>query len=326
MAVREGHAASSKRLRYVNDISFATLNDIASVVRGWLGVVTGYDPAFLGSDDVVRVPLPHAGRELRRLEHPHFTVLLDPVRRLAAATSVMIDGGSLQDLPRTGEWQLDAQAPADEQAGPELYRRNALDRGHLVRRRDPMWGTVAEARAAGEATFVYSNAAPQVARFNQSLELWNGLEDHVLRFAQAHQRRVVVHTGPVLGPDDPVYRGVGIPRRFWKVAAWAAGTWSVPDDGGPAAHVVRLQAAAFVLDQTPQLDEVELRAATARAQAVGELPPLGPFRTFQVPVTGVASLTGLDLGPLPAADVLAAVVPFATRWTELTAVGQIRLG
>lgn len=303
--------------------------------------MTGYDATFLGPDDAaVHVPLPvpapgGPARHLRRLDHPHFSVLLDPARRLAAVTGVTVDGGRLQPLPRTGSWRLDPQAPEHEQAGPDVYHRNALDRGHLVRRRDPMWGMVAEARAAGEATFVYTNAAPQVGRFNQSKELWNGLEDHVLAYAEAHQHRLVVHTGCVLAPDDPVYRGVGIPRRFWKVAAWSAASWSVPDDGGPVAQTVALRASAFVLDQTPQLDEVELRAATARALAVGELPPLGPFRTFQVPVTEVARVAGLDLGPLPAADVLPAagvrpeeVPPSGTvprSWREVAAPGDLHL-
>jgi endonuclease G len=301
--------------------------------------VTGYDETFLGPDDAVRVPLPAPdpggpARDLLRLDHPRFTVLLDPLRRLAAATAVTIDGGSLQSLPRTGGWRLDEQVPEHQQTGPELYHRNALDRGHLVRRRDPMWGTPEAAREAGEATFVYTNAAPQVGRFNQSKELWNGLEDHVLAYAQAHARRVVVHTGCVLADDDPVYRGVGIPRRFWKVAAWSAASWSVPDDGGPVAQVLALHSAAFVLDQTPQLEEAELRTVTARALAAGELPPLGPFRTFQVPVADVAALTGLDLGPLPAADVLPApvrpeqVAPSGrapAHWQEMTGTGDVHL-
>jgi endonuclease G len=311
-----------------------------SPADGWLGGVTGYDASFLGPDDALTVPLPvphavpgAAPRELRRLDHPHFTVLLDPARRLAAATACTIDGARLRPLPRSGTWRLDPQAPADEQAGPELYARNPLDRGHLVRRLDPMWGTVPEAQAAGRATFVYSNAAPQVDRFNQSKELWNGLEDHVLAFADVHDHRVVVHTGCVFDPTDPVYRGVALPRRFWKVAAWAAAAAAPSDDPagrggvsaladdresaqaaasqrGPArvsatADPPLLRAAAFVLDQSPQLDVADLRAATAQALAVGDVPPLGPYRTFQVPVADVERLTGLDLGALVAADVLA---------------------
>ncbi|MBD5785607.1 DNA/RNA non-specific endonuclease [Cellulosimicrobium terreum] len=249
---------------------------------------------------------------MRGLPSTHFTVLLDPVRRLAAATVVDVDGALLRDVPRDDDWHLDPRVPADEQTGPELYARNDLDRGHLVRRRDPVWGDAATAARANTETFAYPNAAPQAARFNQSLELWNGLEDHVLGHAETVGLRLVVLTGPVLAPDDPVYRGVGIPRLFWKVVAWATGAQ-------PA-----LAATAFVLDQSPQLGELELQVADARALAAGDVPPLGPFRTFQVPVAEVASLTGLDLGPLVGADVLAPAVPAAAP-TELHDLADVQL-
>nr|WP_246256714.1 DNA/RNA non-specific endonuclease [Isoptericola halotolerans] len=279
--------------------------------------------------------MPTADRELRRLDHPRFSILLDPRRRLAAATACTVDGATLQPLPRSGTWRLDAQAPPEEQAGNGLYRDNPLDRGHLVRRLDPMWGTVEEARAAGEATFVYTNAAPQVDRFNQSKELWNGLEDHVLSYAEARRHRIVVHTGCVFLGSDPVYRGIALPRQFWKVVAWAAvpDDGAGPDDGAPAV----LRSAAFVLDQTPLLTDAELSTATGRALAVGAVPPLGPFRTFQVPVADVEALTGLDLGPLVDADVAgpAPERPLEPRtvsrrtpsgWTPLTHPDEVRLG
>ncbi|MGW6130678.1 DNA/RNA non-specific endonuclease [Cellulomonas sp. NPDC055163] len=286
--------------------------------------VHAFDPDFLG----VRAPLPTAPADapLRELPSTHFTVLLDPRRRLAAATGVNVDGASLLDLGRGDDWHLDPRVGADEQAGPELYARNDLDRGHLVRRRDPVWGAPAVAARANVDTFAYPNAAPQAAEFNQSKELWNGLEDHVLEHARAHGQRLTVLTGPVLDPDDPVYRGIGVPRLFWKVVAWA----DVPDDA-EAGAAPRLATTAYVLDQTPQLDDVDLRTATAQALAAGEPPPLGPFRTFQVPVRDVETLTRLDLGPLVAADRLATV---STRgsgpalragWVPLASARDIRL-
>jgi len=284
-------------------------------------VPAGYDPDFLG----VPVPLPRpvgtAARPLVELPSTHFTVLLDPARRLAAAAACTVDGARLLDLPRSEGWRLDPRVPADQQAGEELYARNDLDRGHLVRRLDPVWGEPAEARAAERDTFTYPNAAPQASGFNQSRELWLGLEDHVLEHAGAVDVRLVVLTGPVLAADDPTYRGVQVPRLFWKVVAWA-----VPDDGGDG---VRPAAVAHVLDQTPQLAEVDLRAAEARAQRVDAPPPLGPFRTFAVPVADVASLTGLDLGPLVGADLLA--VPAGAgggpraRWSPLTSLADVPL-
>lgn len=270
----------------------------------------GYDPTFLGP----AVPLPVAARPVRELPSTHFTVLLDPARRLAAATAVNIDGVTLLDVPRGDDWHLDPRVPASEQCGPELYARNDLDRGHLVRRRDPVWGAPGVAAQANRDTFAYPNAAPQASGFNQSKDLWLGLEDHVLEHAQAQRLRLSVLTGPVLAGDDPVYRGVPLPRRFWKVAAWAL-------DGGR-----RLAAAAFVLDQTPLLPATELAARTHAAAAADEPPPLGPFRTFQVPVADVADLTDLDLGPLVGADVLAVTSPQALAWRELHAVADVTLG
>lgn len=259
-------------------------------------VEPGYDPAFLGP----AVPLPVVGRTVRELPSIHFTVLLDPVRRLAAATAVNIDGSALQDLPRGDDWHLDPRVPPSEQAGPELYANNDLDRGHLVRRRDPVWGPAAA--AANNQTFAYPNAAPQASAFNQGERLWVGLEDHVLTYASTYRLRLSVFTGPVLADDDPVYRGVGIPRRFWKVAAWAAGG-------------ADLRAAAFVLDQSTMITKLDAA------------PPLGPFLTYQVPVADVETLTGLDLGPLVEADVLAPVAAVAEglRWIELARPDDIVL-
>lgn len=258
----------------------------------------GYDHDFLPTP----IPLPQPTQDATELTYPRFTVLLDTARRLAVVTGVNIDGALLRDLPRTGEWRLDPRVAADLQTGPEVYSRNDLDRGHLVRRRDPGWGDVADARAATEATFFYPNAAPQAAGFNQSKELWLGLEDHVIEYAETTDQRVSVFTAPVLADDDPTYRGIRIPLRFWKVAAWQG-----PD--GPAS-------AGFILDQT---DLVETSRGLLAA------PPLGAFRTFQVPVAEIARITGVDLGGLSDADVLRRGSIRSTEWISLTSSDDIAL-
>jgi len=277
----------------------------------------GYDPLFLALP--VALPAPTAARTVRLLTYTHFSVLLDPVRRLALATGVNIDGDRLLDLARGDDWHLDPRVLETEQAGAELYARNDLDRGHLVRRRDPVWGDQVTAQRANDDTFVFTNAAPQAADFNQGETLWSGLEDHVLEYARAGGARISVFTAPVLDASDPLYRGIRIPRRFWKVAAWVAQT------GGEQA----LRAAAFVLDQSPQLDAIDVRASGPDSP-----PPLGPFRTFQVPVTDVAALTDLDLATLSAADVLAAAPRTAApapgsatpAWIPLRSAADILLG
>ncbi|GAA4288251.1 DNA/RNA non-specific endonuclease [Georgenia daeguensis] len=280
----------------------------------------GYDPAFLG----VPVPVPSPAGESHVLGYTHFTVVLDPARRLAVVTAVNVDGAALREVPRGDDWRLDPRVPAEDQAGEELYAGNDLDRGHLVRRRDPVWGEAGVARRASSETFHYTNAAPQAAGFNQSRELWLGLEDHVLEHARAHRLRLSVLTAPVLADDDPVYRGVAIPQQFWKVVAWTTTEpRGVPGEEAPDGR--SLAAAAFVLDQRPQLAEIDLSAARARAAREGRPPPLGPFRTFQVPVRDVEDLTGLDLGPLVAADRLPVGPAPAARRLELHDLHAIRL-
>jgi endonuclease G len=289
--------------------------------------VTGYDAEFLG----FTVPLPVSPVDVRVLDYTHFSVLLDPGRRLAAATACMVDGATLLALRRTGRWRLDGRVPSGEQSGSELYSGNPLDRGHLVRRLDPVWGDAETAARANHDTFTYTNAAPQVNRFNQSKELWNGLEDHVLTYAAAYDHRLAVQTGPVFTADDPLYRGVRIPRLFWKIVAWVgpgeASDGGAPDgegDGAPdgegGARPGVLQATGFVLDQTPQLDDARLQEITAQALARDDIPPLGPFRTYQVPIEDIAALTSLGLGPLPGADVLAEPIPkpSGARPTDIT--------
>ncbi|GAA2005515.1 DNA/RNA non-specific endonuclease [Microbacterium ulmi] len=266
----------------------------------------GYDAGFLG----IPLPLPRPAdrRPVRELPYPRFTVLLDPARRLAMTTGVNIDGPTLHDLERRGDWRLDPRIPASEQAGPDVYARNDLDRGHLVRRRDPGWGTVEQARVATAATFAYPNAAPQASVFNQSKDLWLGLEDHVLHYADAADLRISVFTAPVLADDDPPYRGIRIPLRFWKIAAWSSA-----DEGDPPA----LAAAGFVLDQAQLVDP---------SADVFAVPPLGAFRTFQAPIGDIAQLARVDLGALVDADVLPRAAVRARAWTQLHAPEDVVLG
>jgi endonuclease G len=251
----------------------------------------GLDQMLLG----IEIPLPQVSDPAiatLRLDYTHFSVLMRPDRRLAAVSGVGIDGAKLFDLARAGiDWRTDPRLPADQQVGDPVYAHNDLDRGHLTRRADAVWGdTEAEAQQGNSDTFHFPNAAPQAAKFNQGQLLWQGLENYLLDNAATYQRRLVVFTGPVLDPTDPPYRGVRIPLRFYKVAAFIDGDQTRTD----------LAATGYVLDQTPLVDH--LPDALARAQAAGQPPPLGPFRTFQVPITDIAGLTGLALDQLVAVD------------------------
>jgi endonuclease G len=298
-------------------------------------VVTGvgFDPDFLW----VAAPLPTmtAAVDIRELTFTHFTVLVQPQRRLAVTTGVNIDGAQLLNLDRGDDWHLDPRIPTSEQVGPELYAKNDLDRGHLVRRRDPVWGAPAVAAQANLDSFAYVNAAPQAALFNQGELLWAGLEDYILKYARLYQQRLSVYTAPVLAGDDPVYRGVAVPRQFWKIAAWATHDSTDQDADSSDSPRLRLAATGYLLDQSQQLDAV-LQADT-RTVDTDQIPPLGQYLTYQVPVGDIAALTGLNFGPLIAADQLSTAEPVpagtlrpgteavAARWIPLRTLHDIRL-
>lgn len=265
---------------------------------------SGFDAGFLG----VSVPVPAlAGVETVLLPYTHFSVLMRPDKRLAAVTALGIDGAKLMNLDRSGiQWRLDPRLGENQQTGERVYARNDIDRGHLVRRASAVWGeTREEAARAYEDTFHYTNAAPQAAKFNQGLGLWLGLESYLQENAADNGRRLVVFTGPIFSDTDPVYRGVSIPLRYFKVAVFL--------------HLGDLAATGYVVDQTPELANLP---DVPRPGAIDEAPPLGPFRTFQVPVRDIAALTGLDLDQLVAADRMPVAralttAPVTSTWRRL---------
>lgn len=245
----------------------------------------GFDRAFLGVD----VPPPVPGAALEgvagdELRYEHFSVAMHRGRRLALWTAVNIDGRQEHRLRRaTDRWFFDPRIPQDQQVGEEVYASNPLDRGHLVRRLDPAWGaTEADAQRANNDTFHFTNCTPQHEDFNQNKTTWAGLEDYLLENAQNRDLRVCVFTGPVFAPDDDEYRGVQLPRQFWKVAAM------VKRDG-------TLSATAYLLSQESLIAGLELAPTDFS---------YGAYETFQVQLTRIEALTGLSFGALSAHDPL----------------------
>src|SRR5215207_6667828 len=243
----------------------------------------GYDPAFLARP----LPLPVPGPELaavasQELRYHHFSVVMHRTRALALFTAVNIDGAAARRPKRESDrWIRDPRLPTTEQTGEAVYRDNPLDRGHLVRRLDPAWGTEALAKAANDDTFHFTNATPQHHEFNAGRTLWVGLEDYVLNNADTADLAVSVLSGPVLAHDDDPYRGVKLPRQFWKVVAM------VKQSGA-------LSVTGYLLSQTSLLDDLETLEEFS----------YGAYRTFQVPVRRLAALTGMGLDPHVAADPL----------------------
>lgn len=188
---------------------------------------SGYDQAFLGVD----LPAPRSTHDdavllegSPWLPYEHFSVMLSSTRRLARQVAWTIDAATLQDLPRSGlRFRADPRIPRELQVLDDVYAANRLDRGHLARRADLLWGTPAEARRANSDSFYFTNITPQMDTFNQSGKAgdWGLIENSLLDYVrETPLPRVAVFGGPVFADDDPAYRGVAVPLSFWKVLAY----------------------------------------------------------------------------------------------------------
>ena len=268
--------------------------------RGSLKNRDGYNPDFLGAGKL-RVPVPGFGDHDgdlspvendggNELKYHHFSVFQSASRKLPRMTAVNIFGEKLGKVPSSNSWHFDPRISLDDQAGNELYKdtdvSNPLDRGHMVRRLDPCWGTKTDIKKAQQDTYHYTNSAPQHLGLNR--RHWVGLEDYILDSAKARDLKVSVFTGPVFRDDDPRLSSeasdVQIPKEYWKVAAL------INSDSGA------LSAAGYILSQGEMI-----KGFTEAAFIFGQ------YETYQVPLSLIEEHTGYDFGDLKSADVLSNV-------------------
>lgn len=249
----------------------------------------GYDLEFLGTSVALPIldaeALPDAvlweGGNV--IPYTHFSLSLSKSRRLARWVAWNINGAKTKRLSRSGiDFDKDSRLPEEFQSGNELYQGNRLDRGHIARRADLVWGEAAEAQQANEDSFFYTNIAPQMDDFNQSSQegIWGQLENALYEQVDVEDLKVTVFGGPVFQLSDQVYRGVGLPSEYWKLIAFK-------EDG-------LLKTRAFLLTQ----DLDQLRVALA----------LDEFRVYQVSVGELAQRTDLKFAEsIQTADDLVAI-------------------
>ncbi|MCC9711618.1 DNA/RNA non-specific endonuclease [Streptomyces sp. MNU76] len=217
-------------------------------------LVKGYDPDFLTQ----RIDVPKLNAAIKGdavlldssevIPYTHFSLALSRSRCFARWVAWNIDGATLKRLSRTGiKFVKDSRIDDAAQVGNELYEANRLDRGHIARRADLLWGSPAEATRANLDSFIYTNITPQMDDFNQSSRggVWGRIEEAVFADAEVDDLKVSAFGGPVLQDDDRSFRDVRIPRQYWKVIAFS-------ENG-------RLKAKAFLLTQNlNQFEALEL--------------------------------------------------------------------
>ncbi|MFJ6416356.1 DNA/RNA non-specific endonuclease [Paeniglutamicibacter sp. NPDC091659] len=248
----------------------------------------GYAPDFLGTPIGLPALDPAIQGDAVRWEgseaipYTHFSLALSTSRRFARWVAWNIDGAGIKMLSRSNlDFTKDPRLPADAQAGNELYAGNRLDRGHIARRADLLWGEDAEALQANRDSFYYSNITPQMDDFNQSSQqgIWGRLENALYEDVEVEKLRVSVFGGPVFRDDDRIYRGIALPSEYWKLLVYR--------ENGV------LKARTFLLTQ----DLNQLRAVLA----------LDEFRVYEITLAELEDRTRLrfpevlhDADPLPA--------------------------
>ena len=229
----------------------------------------GYDPKFLKGDPIplptmtaamkkkaAKLLAPGRGNDPNELKYEHFSVVMNSERRMAYFTATNINGKLWKQMSRDGvlgggeateKWFQDPRIAEEHQCEQPMYNGqprypNRFDRGHLVRREYPNWGTATVAKRANADTFHFTNCTPQAAVFNQSAKHWQGIENYVIRNAEDGDEDVSVFVGPIFNARDPQWNGVRVPRKFWKILVRKV-------DG-------ELRATGFIADQTEQMEPV----------------------------------------------------------------------
>jgi endonuclease G len=246
----------------------------------------GYDPLFLGTD--VALPTltanalrfgkvaPVIGNANNELAYTHFSIVMNATRRLAFVTAVNIDGAQSEKFGvNRHPWFFDGRLDLTLQVDDTFYGNeptNFFDRGHLVRRLDPVWGDSATLEIANGDTFHWTNCSPQQKDFNQSQALWQGLENFILNNTNTDNLRTSVFTGPVFHVNDPWHRNVQIPQSFWKVVV-------VVDVNG------KMYSSAYEVSQQQLVQDIGF-----------ERLPVGKYSTFQISIAELEQKTGLQFG------------------------------
>ena len=235
----------------------------------------GYDPAFL--DGERPISLPGVNGAVAVLRYLHFTIVMNPARRLAHYAAYNCDGSQFADVPRGGEkWSADPLLPESLQMNLPLLRQSPYDRGHLMARLTGCWGESRAASISARQAFYWPNIAPQHQRLNRNW--WHALEQWERATARS-EGQLTGFSGPVFADEDESFRGeiefehglvardtFRVPRAYWKVVV--------------VARRGRLAVAAYLMDQVAMVAQgirPEIKIADYRV-TLGDLEKVAQLR------------------------------------------------
>ncbi len=224
----------------------------------------------------------HATKSRHILPYTHFSIVMNRERRLPFFSAVNIDGSNLKSLPDnmggSSGWYFDKRISREAQMGNEYYKdfggvKNPLDRGHVVRRVEPMWGNDLEVVMAHNDTYHWTNCSTQHTRFNKQGFVWAKIENYMFDNALAEGKKISVFSGAVFRDSDPLYMAptgaqMHLPIEFWKVLVYI-------NNGA-------LKARAFLLSQEREVKDL--------TEAFDD----GKYKEFQLPIAKLEDLIDLQ--------------------------------
>ena len=244
------------------------------------------------------------GARTRHVDRKTKTVTADPTLNQLGLEALTIEGvkadaGFMPDrrvLPTeqmTNEYYASQNVPGFPDTSSRARIARIFQRGHIVLRSDPAWGSDCEALAGERDTFFFPNICPQVGFFNQGSRPtfpgekgklhWRAVETYVLRNAVTERQRVSVFAGPVFTDEDFDYRfGAKIPLLFWKIATWVTGG--------------ELRAIALLADQKELIEVMPEALEEAAAENFTDTGELDRVSQFLTTIEDIEDRTGLDFG------------------------------
>jgi endonuclease G, mitochondrial len=253
----------------------------------------GYDRNFLDVD--IRLPKPKKAIENQlarlkdnstELKYFNYSVIFNALTKMPLISAINVEGDASQRLDnskRSDDWLRDSRIDIEAQLTDKFYSGSNFDKGHMGRFEDANWGeTELIALRNGVFTCFYTNACPQVPKFNRSGD-WGKLEKTVLEKGVKKEAgklaRMTVFNGPIFDDaKDKIFKGLKIPMQYFKVILWLN-------------DAKKLRATAFILSQETLVGDVKFDETMRFADEALDIDKVVAFKSFQCSLKSLSILT-----------------------------------
>lgn len=205
----------------------------------------GFDPYFLRKGQKIMLPEVKGAADL--IHYANFSIVMNPVRRMAWYVAYNIDGTAYhKGLERNDFWMPDPSWPESLQPSNAHFISSGWHRGHLLSPNTVCWGEKRFAGIARKQANYWTNTTPQSDAMN--MRWWLAVEQFERNIAR-NRKKVIGFSGPVFSDHDESFRDefekdgmfiaketYKIPKAYWKLIIAKTGS--------------KTEYVAFILDQS----------------------------------------------------------------------------